>query len=100
MDALVTSAAIIASVAAIVTALGVIAKSPFGRPLKWIWRRLVADPLAGWLEREARRVVADVVHEKLMTPNGGASLADVAREIHNIRRQLGIEPSSPFPDKW
>ena len=92
MDALLTAAGIVGAIAAIVTALGVIAKSPFGRPLKWVWRRLVADPFSGWLEREARRVVADVVHEKLMTPNGGASLADVAREVHRIRRHLGIEP--------
>jgi hypothetical protein len=55
--------------AGVVVAVGVLAKT---RPMRWLWRTLVTDPLSAW----GRSVVGEVVDEKVALPNGGSSLRD------------------------
>lgn len=52
----------IAWAAAILVAIGVIWKSNWvGRPIKWVWKRLVSEPMASW----SRNVIGAVVEEKI-----------------------------------
>lgn len=98
-------AAAVATLAAGVTGLGVILRS---RPVRYMWRRLVAEPLTEWHERTteaaATRVVAAHVaplDERLQAveaefyPNGGASLRDQVNEIKSIVQRLQPPPSTP-----
>jgi len=63
-------------IAAVVAAIGVIFKTPIGqaivRAFRWVWRRLVSEPITGW----STRVVGDVVEAKVAGTNGGSSLRD------------------------
>ncbi len=74
-------AGVILTVAAVLAALVIIWKSPLMRPIKWVWRHLVSDPLSAWSQQQ----VAEVVKNVLMQPNGGHSLADVAKQVQELR---------------
>lgn len=74
-------AGVIVTIAAVLAALVLIWKSPLMRPVKWVWHRLVADPAGQW----ARGQMEDVVKNVLMQPNGGHSLADVAKQVQELR---------------
>lgn len=90
---------VIALVAGTVAAVAAAAKTtPIGRGLAWTYRRLVGDPLAKWFRAEVSDIVHNVVDERLMKPNGGKSLADLAArhdrlepKVDAIARHLGIE---------
>lgn len=56
-------------VAAFVGAVSVLSKT---KGMKWLWNRLVHDPLWEW----GRSIVGSVVDEKVVNPNGGSSLRD------------------------
>ncbi len=74
---------------AVLTALGVIVKTVFGaklridRPLRWLGRRIISDPMTGWVNH----VVGSIVEGHLepirtqLYPNGGASLSDKVEKI-------------------
>jgi hypothetical protein len=49
------------------------------RMFRWLWSRLVADPVAAWLRGEVESAVAPIRAE--LTTNGGASLKDAAARM-------------------
>ncbi len=88
MDA---AANLVILVAAVITALGIIAKSP---PARWLWRTVVRDP---WTEA-LRNVVAEVVDEALSkrpVTNGWGKDA-----IASIAEKVGadVPPPKSNPD--
>lgn len=66
--------------AAVIAALGVIVKTPIGqffvRGWKWVWRRLISEPITDWSKRTVGAVVEDKIGFQF-TNNGGNSLRDV-----------------------
>lgn len=87
MALLSQAAAVIVGLAATATALGVLSRL---RPVRWLWRQLVASPVSGWFRQEVTEVVEPMI-EPLQTrldgidaelhPNGGHSLADKVDRI-------------------
>jgi PAS domain S-box-containing protein len=61
-------------VAGVVTALGIISRT---RPARWLYRRLVGQPVTEW----STRVVGQVVDDKVSKTNGGSSLRDRVEAI-------------------
>lgn len=65
----------VVALAAFCTALGVLSRL---KPMKWLWRQNVKDPLSGWL----REVVDERLEHKLqpiryqLETNGGQSIKD------------------------
>ena len=95
----------LAVVAGILGSLGVIAKSQIiGRPIRWVWRKLVTEPVAAWfrslVHSEVVPVVTVAVEEqfrKLAQPNGGSSLRDLANALDRIEgRQRVITGEVPI----
>jgi len=75
-------------IAAVVAALGVIIKTPIGqfflRAVKWIWQRLVSEPITDW----GTRTVGAVVESKVAGKNGGSSLRDQIDLLNDGQRAL------------
>lgn len=61
------------------------------RPVRWVYRRLVAEPLATWFREQVRHEVAPALEE--LRPNGGASFRDLvlARLADGEARFDGLE---------
>lgn len=78
--------------AGVVTAVGVLAKT---KPARWLWRRNVAEPLRA----ELRRVVGDVVDEKLaarpLTNGWGQAAVQAIAEATGAQ----VEPPRTDPDE-
>lgn len=70
----------VVALAAFLTALGVLSRL---RPVKWLWRHVVKDPLSGWFRVE----VGAVVNEQLeplraeLSFNGGATTKDAVARV-------------------
>lgn len=79
MEVLTDAAGVLVALAAVATSVGVLSRL---RPVRWLWRQLVARPLGTWFRGEVRSEVTEVVDERLVPimaelhPNGGASLRD------------------------
>lgn len=58
--------------AAVVAAIGLLSRT---RPVRWLWRQLIADPIGRWLEGVTGKVVEEKVGKEF-TSNGGESLRD------------------------
>jgi len=99
------AAEILATLAVVVVSLTTIFKVKYiNRPVKAIYRALVTIPLETWLVS----MVEEIVEQKLMRPNHGNSLADIATkqnivhaEVKNIsqkldhkEKELEIEPNT------
>ena len=69
-----------------------------GRPVRWVWRRLVGEPATVWLRSEIERGVEGAaaplreelrsVHDQLR-PNGGHSLRDRVNLVEALIREQG-----------
>jgi hypothetical protein len=48
------------------------------RAVRWVWRTMIADPLAGWQREQVEHVVEPIVAEVRaeLRPNGGSSAYD------------------------
>lgn len=62
---------VLVGIAAGLGALGVLSRL---RPVRWLWRHLVVDPVSEWFRSEVRDEVAPILAE--VRPNGGASFRD------------------------
>lgn len=66
-------------IAALLGAIGVILAIP---PVKWfrqfVWRKLISEPVSSW----GKKVISDVVEEKVTQTNGGSSLADRLNQMN------------------
>lgn len=75
MELLQDAAANLVALAAVATSVGVLSRL---RPVRWLWRQLVARPLGTWFRGE----VTEVVDERLsgiwaeLRPNHGTSFRD------------------------
>lgn len=89
LDGLRLGFVILVGVSTAAGSVAVISKSPLGRLTRWVWRRLVADPIRTWHQT----AVADVIEDRVfpitahnteridllvaeLTPNGGQSVKD------------------------
>ena len=75
-------AATIAAIGGLTASIGVIAKSDvLGRPIRWLWKQNVAEPVGDWGEGVVRRVVDDRIEHLMHHPNNGSSLLDLSRSV-------------------
>ena len=73
--------------AAICTALSVLAKNRYiGRPLKWIWRRLVSDPLSTWFNTLLDHKLEPIRAE--LSFNSGATTKDAVARVEVTTQEL------------
>lgn len=83
------AAVMVIAAASIATALTVLSKSPIGRAINWVWRRLVAETVRDWHQEAVTEVIRDQVFpvtshntERIdmilaeVSPNGGTSVKD------------------------
>lgn len=89
VDALRATGTIVIGIAAFVAAIGVLVRAPFvRRPVLWLWRRIVAEPLGAWFAH----LIDARITAKLLEPNGGKSLSDIATEVAHLKEHLGVAP--------
>ena len=75
-------AATIAAIGGLTASIGVIAKSnSLGRPVRWLWKQNVTQPVGDWGESVVRRVVDDRIEHLMHHPNNGSSLLDLSRAV-------------------
>lgn len=90
--ALTGAATVLGLTAASVTAIVVIVKSPiFGRPIVYVWNKLVAEPVARWFKEVVGEAVDDRITHRLNKPNGGSSLYDISVSLSKVMDHLGLE---------
>lgn len=76
---------------AVLAALGVIAKSSIlGRPLRWLWRRNVSDPVGSWHAEIVTGVIDGRVEYLMHHRNGGSSLLDLAESVNEVKSAVGL----------
>jgi hypothetical protein len=90
-EILASAAAFVMALAALLVALGIIAKyTILGRPFRWVWRRNVTAPISGWV----RHTVGDVVDERIdylmHNRNGGSSLLDLAESLKAVEGHVEL----------
>lgn len=102
-------AAFLLLLASIAGAIGVLVKfTRIGRPVAWLWGRIVVEPITAWFRHEVMTVVqAEVMAEvaatveaqfaKLMQPNGGRSLYDIAKAVHDLGSKLDDHVTGEIP---
>lgn len=101
------SALAVAAVCGALVTIVAAAKLPLvQRPVLWVWRRLVAEPLAAWIDgllhqhtQPLHDRLAVVEHEVIR--NDGSSLRDAAdrteAQVHRISAHLGLQEPVPPP---
>ena len=81
-DFLLRVTATVVAIGGLTASIGIIAKSnALGRPLRWLWRKNVAEPVGNWHESGVRRVVDDRIEHLMHHPNAGSSLLDLSRSV-------------------
>jgi len=86
------STALIAT-AATLTALAVIARFA-RRPVRWMWRRLVSEPVMTAFRREVAQIVDERLDARPLTNGVGW------RTVKQIAERLGLEvEAAPVPDE-
>lgn len=81
--------AICAAVGAVFVLAGLLTRA---KPVRWVFRKLVGDPLTAWHRAQTLYVVEAAIapiHEQLK-PNGGQSLRDRVDIVERLVRQQGI----------
>jgi len=88
LDALKPIGENIAWAAGILIAVGVIWKNNWvGRPVKWVWRRLVSEPMTNW----SKGVIGSVVEEKISSSAAiGVQEQFEARVDASIQNAIGV----------
>lgn len=71
-------------VAGLVAALGVLAKSPVGRAVRWLYKQILGEPVGSWF----RGHVGRVIDEKLLARNGGTTVPDAIERVDSLRREV------------
>lgn len=91
------AATFVGVVAAMLVGVGAVAKLPWvNRPGAWLWRHLIAEPFAGWLDgviaphiEPLCQRLEGVEHE--VRTNDGSSLRDVADRVEKGQERLGTQ---------
>ena len=77
-------AATVAAIGGLTASIGIIAKSDLlGRPIRWLWKQNVTQPVGDWGEGVVRRVVDERIEHLMHNPNNGSSLLDLARSVNS-----------------
>lgn len=76
-------------IAAVVTAIGVIARV---KPVRWLFRTTVGTPLHSWFRREVGEVVDERLDARPLTNGWGA------RAVQSIAEATGADVEPPPPD--
>lgn len=89
--------AVFAAIGAVVVTAGVLTRA---KPVRWVFRKLVGDPVTQWHRAQTLYVVEAAVfpiHEQLK-PNGGQSVRDrvdiLERKLDDLAAQVSAEASS------
>lgn len=82
----------IASVCGALLAIGaVVAAASRLRPVRWLWRNLVADPVGEWFDHRVAEAVAPIREQ--FTNNGGSTARDaidrIEGRIEDLARAVG-----------
>ena len=89
VDVLRVSAAVIIGAAAVATALAVLARfTVAGKPVRWLWRTNVSEPVGKWNRGIVEGVVDDRISHLMTHKNGGSSLKDLADSVSCLRRSV------------
>ena len=88
-SAIVAFGAVCGALAAVIVLLSLIAKA---KPIKWVFRKLVGDPLTAWHRTQTEYVVEGALGpiKEQLKPNGGQSLRDRVDIVERLVRQQGI----------
>jgi hypothetical protein len=92
-EVLIGAGAVCAALTAILVCVGLVVRIP---PVRWVWRRLVAEPLGGWF-RSLVRAEVSAVRDQLL-PNGGASLRDAVDRVET--RQVEASDRLSAVETW
>lgn len=83
------TAKVLATIAAVLASISIICKTKYiNRPIKWIWAKLISDPMSHWIKREATYIVEEIVNEKLLHPNNGSSLYDLSQSTKALHDRM------------
>lgn len=86
MQVFTTVAGLVVTLGAASAAVGLLAKSPFlGRPLRWLWRRNVSEPVGNWHHGITGGVVDERIEHLMTHRNGGSSLKDLADSLKVVQ---------------
>lgn len=89
MDTARSVVVVIVTLAALAAAFGQLAKSKYvGRPLRWLWRRNISNPIGGWMKFNVQVVVDDRIDHLMHNNNHGSSLKDLADGQEAIKAQV------------
>jgi hypothetical protein len=83
-------AAAIVTLGALSAAVGTLVKSPLGRPVRWLWRRNISEPIGGWAQDNVRTVVDERIDHLMHHNNSGSSLKDLADSQENLTKQVAM----------
>lgn len=81
-----TVAVVIITTAAVITALGVISRT---RPVRWVFRRLVSDPLAAWFSALVGAEVSKQLDSRPLTNGWGA------QTVYETAKAVGADVPEP-----
>lgn len=86
-----------AAFVAIVAALGFVIRS---RPTKWLWRRVVAEPITNWQRAQFEHVTEPALAEirQQLRPNGGSSLRDRIDQVADAQAEMKTDAERRFGD--
>ena len=86
---MIEAIALVGVVVALITAVFALDRTPLGRVRRWLTRQLITEPFTAWFRREVRQIVDAVIEERLLAPNGGRSLHDIARKVDVVEGTTG-----------
>jgi hypothetical protein len=81
-----TVAAVPVALAGSTAAIGFLLKLP---PVRWVWRTLISEPVAGWFQREVHEDTIPLIKQELQL-NGGESIKDAIRRIDRGMEKLFV----------
>jgi len=76
------------ALAGTMVALGLLAKSPVGRAVKWLYVRVAGEPVGEWFRHQVRTAAEVAIDEKLLKRNGGTTIPDVVHRIEVLSGQV------------
>lgn len=91
LDFLLAAMAFIVALGGVLTAIGLLAKSPYlGRPLRWLWHQNVSEPVGEWHEKIVTGVIDSRVEYLMHHRNDGSSLLDLAEAVEGVKAHVDL----------
>lgn len=88
-DTVRDAGAICAAVGAMFVTVGLLTRA---KPVRWVFRKLVGDPVTAWHRAQTLYVVEAAIApiNEQLKPNGGSTLRDRVDVVERLVRQQGI----------